>query len=103
MASAGTAALCVGDRTAAGPVEAFIDGNEFCHLHGLPEGSLHLTLPQTVREVAIDFGWAECHPAVQIGAVSGCLVMAYAPRHQRELAVVTTLVEVSWKFALGRL
>jgi len=102
MASAGTAALYVADRINAS-VEAFIDGNEFCHLHGIPEGSLHLTLPQAVRDLAIDCGWVESHPAVQIGAVSRCLVLAYAPRDEQELAVVMTLVELSWKFAAGRL
>jgi hypothetical protein len=45
MAVAETRALCIPDERARGPTEAFIDDHEFCHVHPLPGGSLHLTLP----------------------------------------------------------
>src|SRR5580704_16936866 len=41
MATPNSHALYLADELAAGPPEAFIDENEFCHLHPLPEGSIH--------------------------------------------------------------
>src|SRR5882724_2319163 len=45
MASPESRALALPDRLAGGPPDSFIDAHEFCHLHPLPEGSIHLTLP----------------------------------------------------------
>jgi phospholipase/carboxylesterase len=103
MASPDTAALALEDEYAVGPVEAFIDLPEFCHLHAPPEGGVHLTLPPAVMGAAIELGWGETHPAAQTGAVSPSLVAVYAPRDERELAAVMALVETSWRFARGRL
>jgi phospholipase/carboxylesterase len=99
MALAGSCALSLPDDHANGPSEAFIDDHEFCHLHPLPKGSLHLTLPYDVRLNAIDFGWAEPHPAVRSGAVTDCLVMVYAPRDREELEMVLRLISFSYEFA----
>jgi phospholipase/carboxylesterase len=82
-----------------GPGEAFIDDHEFCHIHPLPEGSLHMTLPPDVRGWAIGHGWAEEHPLVSSGAVADTLVMVYAPRNEQELDVVFMLFEASLRFA----
>jgi len=99
MASPESIALCLPDRLAAGPHDAFIDAHEFCHLHPLPEGSIHLMLPLEVRESAVRMGWAEPHPAARIGIMPEALVMLYAPRNSRELAVVIKLISSSYQFA----
>lgn len=44
---------------------------EFAHLHGRPDGSLHMNLPIDVVESAIAAGWAELHPYVLKGWVRG--------------------------------
>jgi phospholipase/carboxylesterase len=99
MTSRDTMALWIPDEVAHGPADAFIDDHEFCHIHPLPEGSLHLTLPAGVREGAILHGWAEEHPLVPMGAVSPALVMVYAPRDEEELEVVYSLFLSSFHFA----
>jgi len=101
MASPETQALWVPDELARGPHEAYIDGYEFCHLHPLPEGSLHLTLPAGIRQQAIEFGWAESHLLARAGYFPDSLVMTYAPRNEFELDMVVYLVELSCNFAKG--
>jgi hypothetical protein len=103
MASPATRALWVPDDLAAGPAEAFIDGHEFCHLHPLPQASLHLTLPSSVRQSALAAGWVRGHPGVGAGYMPETLVMVFGPRHLDELAVVLHLLAVSYRFALGEL
>ena len=100
MASAQCRALCVSDTMAGGPPEAFIDGHEFCHIHPLPEGCIHLTLPGTVIERVVALGWAERHPVHGLGLLKS-LVMVYAPRNADELDVVAKLIESSRLFATG--
>ena len=102
MASAGCRALCVDDGVAAGPLEAFIDAHEFCHLHGLPEGCIHATLPPSMVESVVALGWAERHPLHRLGLMRS-LVMIYAPRDEAELDIVVALVECARKFAIGAL
>jgi hypothetical protein len=101
MAYPDTCALYLPDGIAHGPAEAFIDDHEFCHLHPLPEGSLHLTLADPLRMEAVRQGWAELHPCGQAGFLPNTLVMVYAPRNQHELAVVLELVNTSHRFAMG--
>jgi len=103
MASPETLALCLQDRQAAGPPEAFIDGAEFCHLHPAPEGSLHLTLPLGIGSAVAGRGWAEHHPLGRLSPRWECLVLVYAPRDGFELGIVLDLVETSWSFAKGSL
>ena len=99
MASPQSLALSLPDRFAAGPPDAFIDDHEFCHLHPLPEGSIHLTLPYEIRRSAVAKGWAEQHPAARLGIMPQALVMVYAPRNARELAIVMELISSSYEFA----
>jgi len=101
MACPGSLALWLPDRFACGPDDAFIDGHEFCHLHPPPDGSIHLTLPNPLRDSAIRLGWAEPHPTTRAGAMPKTLVMVYAPRDQEELAVVHQFVLSSCRFARG--
>ena len=101
MATRGSCALWLPDSYAGGPPDAFIDQNEFCHLHPVPEGSVHLTLPAPLRERAIELGWAEQHSAVRSGAMRETLVTVYAPRDGNELSAVFRLIRFSWRFARG--
>jgi hypothetical protein len=84
-----------------GPHEAFIIGSEFAHLHGPHDGSLHVTLPEGLAEVAINCGWAELHPVARAGARPPTLVMLYSPRDAEELETVWRLVRASFAFARG--
>jgi hypothetical protein len=102
MAAPDCAALSLADEYARGPAHAFIDLPEFCHLHPLPEGSVHLTMPPEARAAVIELGWAEPHLADRTGSVSPYLVVVYAPRDQLELAAAVTIVEISWRFARGQ-
>jgi hypothetical protein len=102
MALSGTAALWLPDEMAGGPSEAFIDLHEFCHLHPLPEGTIHVVLPGEVMETALALRWAERHPIASTGILTS-LAMVYAPRNPPELAVVLGLIGWSRRFACGEL
>jgi hypothetical protein len=102
MASPRSCALYLTDDLAAGPPEAFIDENEFCHLHPMPEGGTHLTLPKLLREEVVRLGWGELHPIAAAGLLT-TLVTVYAPRDRREIATVLALIEQSCQFAQGKL
>jgi hypothetical protein len=100
MALPGTRALYLPDVVAGGPPEAFIDLHEFCHLHPLPEGTIHLVLPMAVVERAAAFGWVERHP-VAVAGILTTLATAYAPRTAAELETVLGLIGISCRFARG--
>ena len=101
MAAPDCYALSLPDDLSAGPSGAFIVDHEFCHLHALPDGSIHLTLPKVVREFAIKRGWAEQHLVSRAGILPETLVMVYAPRDAHELAIVLRLIWHSYQFARG--
>jgi len=101
MADPKTRALWLPDEFAGGPADAFIDGHEFCFLHPLPESSIHLTLPEDLRKIAIRLGWAEPHPVSCLGLVPPTLVLVYAPQDSSELSSVLQLVRDSYEFARG--
>jgi len=102
MASPRSHALYLADRIAAGPPEAFIDAHEFCHLHPLPEGGIHLTLPKILREEVVRLAWGERHPIAEVGILT-TLVTVYAPRDRPEIDTVLGLIVQSFQFAQGRL
>jgi Family of unknown function (DUF5519) len=102
MASPASRALYLPDAHAAGPPEAFIDDHEFCHLHPLPEGSIHLTLPKILRAEVVRLGWGERHPIAEAGILT-TLVTIYAPRNRQELSTALGLIVQSCRFALGEL
>jgi luciferase-like monooxygenase len=101
MAAPDCHALSLPDEFSVGPPTAFIVDHEFCHLHPLPDSSIHLTLPKEVRERAIRRGWAEPHLISRAGILPETLVMVYAPRNSDELAVVVQMVWQSYQFARG--
>jgi hypothetical protein len=102
MASPGATALCLADESADGPPEAFIDGHEFCHLHPLPAGSIHLTLPSILRDEVVRLGWGERHPVAETGILPS-LITVYAPRDSEETFTVLALIRQSCLFAQGKL
>jgi len=101
MASPECHALSLPDEFSTGPPGAFIVDHEFCHLHPLPDSSIHLTLPKDVRERAIRRGWAEQHLVSRAGILPETLVMVYAPRTSNELAIVLQMIWHSYQFASG--
>ncbi len=102
MAPPDTWALYLPDGIATGPPEAFIDQHEFCHVHGLPEGGLHLVLPHDMLARVVDMGWAARHPIRACGVLE-TLAMVYAPRDPDELRVALHLVRCARWFAAGAL
>jgi len=100
MAPPGTSALALPDAFAHGGPNSYIDQHEFCHLHALPDGSIHLILPDPYRRQVIDLGWGERHPLAG-SALSPNLVMVYSPRDVEELEIVLGFVVIGHSFAIG--
>ncbi|MEP9362800.1 luciferase family protein [Nocardioides sp. CN2-186] len=74
----------------------FQAGREFAHLHPHSDGSLHLSLPEWVKEQAVEAGWGERHPVQNA-------LMVYGPRDRFELEVAWTLVQLCYQWALDEL
>jgi hypothetical protein len=100
MAEPGCHALYLPDAYAIGPPEAFIDDHEFCHVHPLPQGNVHLTLPKFLRDEVVRLGWGERHPIAEAGFLT-TLVTLYAPRDRQDIATVYELIVQSCHFARG--
>lgn len=100
-APVGTVGMYINAKERPGPEEAYLLGLEFAHIHPGPDHSLHLTLPDGVREDAIEAGWAEPHPLAGQPTVSPHIVLLYAPRDAQEADVVLSLVEASKQYAMG--
>jgi hypothetical protein len=100
MAPPGTIALWLPAAIARASPEAYIDQHEFCHLHELPDATVHLTLPEPMRRAALERGWGERH-LLAGSALSGCLVMIYSPRDEEELETVLGLIVMGRSFAAG--
>ena len=96
-------ALHLDPGLATGPIEAFLVGTEFAHLHGDGSGSLHLALPLPDVEQVLDNGWGEQHPVVAMGYGPHTWVMLYGPRDEHEAEVVRSLLRTSYAFARGTL
>jgi len=69
---------------------------EFAHVH--PDGSLHLVLSPEDEAELLAKGWGEPHPLSHPGMR---IVMLFAPRDERELAVARSVVDSSYRYALG--
>lgn len=98
----GARALFLADDHPAGPDVAFIRGREFAHFHPAPDWSLHLALPDSTADLAIERGWAELHLVARTPQLPGSVVMVYAPRDAGEAEVVWNLLEASHAFAADR-
>lgn len=95
----GARALALADDCAVGPDVAFIRGREFAHFHPGPDWSLHLALPDSTADLAIERGWAELHLIARTEELPGSVVMLYAPRDAAEAEVLWTLLRASHAFA----
>ncbi|QIB64842.1 luciferase domain-containing protein [Kineobactrum salinum] len=92
----GTVGLYMEGTHACGSDRAFLLNNEFAHVHVEDDGSLHAILPEPLRTAAIEAGWAEPHPLAGRPTVSPDTVMIYAPRNNKEVEVIASLVVSSW-------
>ena len=101
MASADSRALFLPDEAALGPVEAFIDAHEFCHIHPASESSIHLTLPAHGRDEVVRLGWGVPHPLAEAGIIEN-LMTIYAPRDLNEVDAVLQIIRTSYQFARGQ-
>ena len=97
----GARALALEPTAANGPPEAFMVGQEFCHVHAGGDLSLHVTLPIPLAEEAVGAGWAEPHFLVHTGQAPATVVLLYAPRDDHEGEIVLELVRASYAFARG--
>ena len=79
--------------------EGFIIDNEFVHIHPLPDGSLHIALPESAGEQMTKLKWGEPHVLAGMHGLPKTIYMLYAPRNENELAVIQKFVEVSYQFA----
>jgi hypothetical protein len=96
----GARALTLHARAAVGPAEAFMTGQEFCHVHAQGDLSLHATLPLPLAAAAEQAGWAEPHFLARAGHAPATVVMLYAPRDDLERDIVLRLVRASYEFAV---
>ena len=101
MARPDTVALVLDEAVALGPGEAFIDDHEFCHIHALPNGTIHLPLPDAIRQRVLELGWGQLHVAARNGFVAPTLCLIYAPRNLNELGIISGIVQVGMRFAGG--
>ncbi len=81
--------------------EAFLVGREFAHIHNPPIGSMHATLPEPYRSLALKKGWVLRHPFAVRGIGPRAAVFIFAPRNQQELQWAKLLLEISHAWANG--
>jgi len=97
----GARAFHLDPKRARGPLEAFMVGTEFAHLHPAYDGSLHLVLPEPQAREVIAKGWGEFHPLVEQGVMPPTNVMVYGPRDEAELESVISIVLAAHANASG--
>ena len=95
----GASAFVLVEEAAGGPLEAFMIGREFAHLHPPTDGSLHMMLPLELAEAVDSHGWGELHPVARMGVIPWTAMMVYGPRDEGELEVVWELLRASHAFA----
>jgi Luciferase len=103
IAPPGSRALTLGQDDAGKNRDAFLIGNEFAHIHNPPIGSMHLTLPNPLRELAMAKRWVLPHPLAGKHGLTPDNVFAFAPRDAGEVEVAKVLLSASHAHALGRL
>lgn len=81
--------------------EAFLVGREFAHIHNPPIGSMHATLPEPYRSLALKKGWVLRHPFAVRGIGPRAAVFIFAPRNQQELQWAKLLLNISHAWANG--
>ncbi len=99
IAPPGSRALTFDQQSASANRDAFMVDLEFAHIHNPPIGSMHLTLPTEIRDLAIEKGWALRHPLAVRHVVSPDVTFVFAPRNDEELEWAKLLLEASHKYA----
>jgi hypothetical protein len=102
IAPDGSRALTLAESVPANS-EAFLVGREFAHIHNPPIGSMHATLPEPYRSLALEKGWVLRHPFALRGIGPSSAVFIFAPRNQQELQWAKLLLELSHAWASGKL
>ena len=97
----GARAFVLAEEAVAGPVEAFMIGREFAHLHPTADGSLHMMLPLDLARSVEEQGWGEQHPVARMGLIPPTAMMVYGPRDGNELEIVWDVLRASHAFATG--
>ena len=82
-----------------GPHEGFLMDNEFVHVHPMPDGSLHIALPETTGSQLVQGKWGELHPVAGKYGFPKTIYMLYAPRNEEELAIAKQFVNISLQYA----
>jgi hypothetical protein len=95
----GTPAFFLTTCERSGFEEGFIVDNEFVHIHPLPDGSLHIALPEDVGMQMTALQWGEPHVLAGMHGLPKTIYMLYAPRDENELSVTKKLIEISYEFA----
>ena len=103
IAPPGSRALTLGQHDAVRNRDAFLIDNEFAHIHNPPIGSMHLTLPRPLRELAMARRWVLPHPLAGKHGFTPDNVFAFAPRNESEVEVAKLLLSASHAYALGRM
>lgn len=102
IAPEGSRALALIDSVQAN-ANAFLIDREFAHIHNPPIGSMHATLPEPYRSLALKKGWVLRHPFAVRGIGPSAAVFIFAPRNRQELQWATLLLELSHAWATGQL
>ncbi|WP_018622709.1 luciferase family protein [Spirosoma luteum] len=79
--------------------EGFIIDNEFVHIHPLPDGSLHLVLPEAEGKIMVEKKWGEPHVLAGQYGLPGTIYMLYAPRNTEELEIAKHFVYLGYQYA----
>ena len=75
-----------------GPVQAFLAGTEFAHLHPEYDGSLHLVLPPVLAEEVVAAGLGV--PAEPRGSL-----LLYGPQDESQTETVWLLLQAAYRYA----
>jgi hypothetical protein len=91
-------ALFLPEGVGNGPPEAFQRGREFAHLHPHHDGSLHVTLPEVIKDQVEGAGRGVRHPTPEHNVILGLR----AERPSRARGRMAAL-ELSYEHAMGRI
>lgn len=84
-------AIHLAEGIGSAPPERFQRGREFAHLHPHHDGSLHLSVPDSVTEAVVEARWGVPHPVQNA-------LLVFGPRDRKELEVVWFLVQASYEW-----
>ncbi len=95
----GTVGFYLDPQCAAPDERRFLLGTEIAHVHISEDDSLHAILAEPLKSAAMEKGWAELHPLAGQPTVSPDTVLIYAPRDEREAALIVDFMRDTWRNA----